>query len=108
MAVEHRPNDRPTVKCFTCPRERRGDERGWYFVDVPDRARAYGPARIFVCPRHYGHFAERERGRWIEIVEVPTFVPTPVVEWSRPDVAVAAVTAVALYDGEPDTLASES
>ncbi|HEV2439060.1 MAG TPA: hypothetical protein VGX97_03265 [bacterium] len=81
---------------------------------MPDRARAYGPARTFVCPRHYGHFAERERGRWTELVEVPTFVPTTVVEWSRPDVTVAAVAAVApvaavaLYDGEPDSLASES
>jgi hypothetical protein len=53
-----------TVKCFTCPRERRGGEPGWHFVDVPDRAKAHGPARIYVCPRHYDQFAERERGRW--------------------------------------------
>ena len=80
MAVaEHRRDDRPPVKCFTCPRERRGAEPGWYLVDVPDRARAYGPARIYVCPRHYGHFAQQERGRWTEILDVPALVPIPLV-----------------------------
>lgn len=67
----HRRDDRPTVKCFTCPRERRGNEPGWHFVDVPDRARARGPSRIFVCPRHYGQFAAHERGRWSDLVDVP-------------------------------------
>jgi hypothetical protein len=113
VAVEDRRDDRPAVKCFTCPRERRGDEGGWYFVDPPDRARAYGPARIFVCPRHYGHFAERERGRWTEVAVAPALVPTPAAEWldvprGPAEVAVGALSAVALYDGEPDTLASES
>ena len=104
MAVEDRQTDRPTVKCFTCPRERRGDEAGWYFVDVPDRARAYGPARIFVCPRHYRHFAERERGRWNEIVAVPVAVAVPVV----PDAPVVGDAPVLAALGLIDTLASDS
>jgi hypothetical protein len=74
--VEDR-RDRSTVKCFTCPRERRGDEVGWHFVDVP-HTRAYGPPRIFVCPRHYGHFAERERGRWTEL-DAPILAAAPVL-----------------------------
>jgi hypothetical protein len=69
--ADRQREDRPTVKCFTCPREHRDGERGWYFVDVPDRAKAYVPARLFVCPRHYGQFAERERGRWTELVDAP-------------------------------------
>lgn len=93
MAVEG-PNrtDRPPVKCFTCPRERRGEEPGWYFVDVPERARAYGPARIFVCPRHYRHFAERERGRWTEIA--PVLVPGTPAAWLE-------VTPTLAADGAP-------
>lgn len=88
----HSRDDRPAVKCFTCPRERRGDESGWYFVDVPDRARAYGPARIFVCPRHYRYFAERERGRWIELVETPVAaeVPAPVAALVPAEVSMPA------------------
>jgi hypothetical protein len=70
-SAEECRDDRPTVKCFTCPRVRRDGEPGWHFVDVPDRTKAYGPARIFVCPRHYGHFAERERGRWMEVIDAP-------------------------------------
>jgi hypothetical protein len=108
-----RRDDRQIVKCFTCPRERQGDESGWYFVDVPDRARAYGPARIFVCPRHYRHFAERERGRWIEIIDAPVPVPTldgpvlapaPAAAW--PETTVSALGALEI--GVVDTLASES
>jgi hypothetical protein len=64
---------RPPVKCFTCPRERGGGEAGWHYVDVPDRAKAFSPARVFVCPRHYGQFASRERGRWRELVDAPAF-----------------------------------
>lgn len=76
--------DRSTVKCFTCPRERRGDEAGWHFVDVP-HARAYGPPRIFVCPRHYGHFAERERGRWTELdAPIPAAAPVLVAGAAQP------------------------
>jgi hypothetical protein len=56
-----------TVKCFTCPRERRGEEPGWHFVDIRQGAHAYGPPRIFVCPRHYRDFAERERDRWTRL-----------------------------------------
>ena len=104
------------VKCFTCPRERRGDEPGWYLVDVPDRARAYGPARIYVCPRHYGHFAQQERGRWTEIVDVPVLVPTPIVpppaagwlEMNRTPEPTASALAVIDSLAVVDTLASES
>jgi hypothetical protein len=74
MAAEGHRDGRSTVKCLTCPRERRDGEPGWHFVDVPDRAKGYGPARIFVCPRHYGQFAERERGRWMELVDAPALV----------------------------------
>jgi len=70
-AEAHVRDDRSAVKCFTCPRERLDAEPGWHFVDVPDRARASGPARMFVCPRHYGQFAERERGRWSELADAP-------------------------------------
>jgi len=125
VAVEIRRDDRPAVKCFTCPRERRGDETGWYFVDVPDPARAYGPPRIFVCPRHYRHFAERERGRWTEfdapaLVEAPVPAPAPVLvaaapqapAWaagSRPlDVEAAPVDAAVAALGLIDTLISDS
>jgi hypothetical protein len=85
--VEDRP-DRSTVKCFTCPRERRGDEAGWHFVELP-RTRAYGPPRIFVCPRHYGHFAERERGRWTELDAPDVPVAAPV---GAPVAALALIT----------------
>lgn len=72
--MEDRREDRPAVQCFTCPRERRADEPGWHYVDVPSRARAFGLSRIFVCPRHYRHFAERERGRWTDL-DAPVVVP---------------------------------
>ena len=72
--MEDRREDRPAVQCFTCPRERRADEPGWHYVDVPSRARAYGPSRVFVCPRHYRHFAERERGRWTDL-DAPVVAP---------------------------------
>lgn len=86
-------SDRSTVKCFTCPRERRGDEAGWHFVELP-RTRAYGPPRIFVCPRHYGHFAERERGRWTEL-DAPALAPAPVfVAGAAQPVAHADVSAM--------------
>ncbi len=98
--MEDRRGDRPAVQCFTCPRERRADEPGWYYVDVPGRARAYGPSRIFVCPRHYRHFAERERGRWSELdapVEAPVLdapmLDAPALEppiGERPVLVVAA------------------
>ena len=59
----------PMVKCFTCPRERSGGEPGWHYVDVPDRAKAFSPPRIFVCPRHYRQFASRERRRWSQLID---------------------------------------
>jgi hypothetical protein len=104
------------VKCFTCPRERRGDEPGWYLVDVPDRARAYGPARIYVCPRHYGHFAPQERGRWIEIVDVPVRIPAalapaPAAGWLEMNAtpADAAAGALVIIDTlAVDTVVSDS
>ena len=67
--ADGRRDGRPMVKCFTCPRERRCGESGWHYVDVPDRAKAFSPARIFVCPRHYGQFASRERRRWSELID---------------------------------------
>ena len=70
--------ERTAVQCFTCPRERRADEPGWHYVEVPERARSYGPSRMFVCPRHYRHFAEQERGRWTELDAPP--VETPPIE----------------------------
>ncbi|HKX17694.1 MAG TPA: hypothetical protein VJT33_06755 [bacterium] len=77
--MEDRREDRLAVQCFTCPRERRADEPGWHYVDVPSRARAYGPSRIYVCPRHYRHFAERERGRWIDL-DAPVAAPVLAAE----------------------------
>jgi hypothetical protein len=71
MPADGRSDGRPMVKCFTCPRERSGREPGWHYVDVPDRAKAFGPPRIFVCPRHYGQFASRERGRWSALIDAP-------------------------------------
>jgi hypothetical protein len=76
------------VTCFTCPRERRVDEPGWHYLDVPDRTHASGPLRVYVCPRHYGHFAGSERARWNLVAD-----PRPAAEeWpaSLPVVAVAA------------------
>lgn len=69
MAAGQRFNTRESVKCFTCPRERRGGESGWYFVELEGQARA-GPARVFVCPRHYGCFAASERGRWTSLIDI--------------------------------------
>lgn len=94
--MEDRREDRPAVQCFTCPRERRADEPGWHYVDVPSRARACGPSRIFVCPRHYRHFAERERGRWTEVdapVAAPVLVAEPSIAESPVLVAAAAQSA---------------
>ena len=110
MAVEgHNGADRSPVKCFTCPRERRGEEPGWYFVDVPERARRYSPARIFVCPRHYRNFAERERGRWTEIA--PVLVPSSPAPWLEvtPTLAAdgASATAVIAAVGVLNPLVSE-
>ncbi|HEV2282549.1 MAG TPA: hypothetical protein VGX75_09195 [bacterium] len=104
-----------TVKCFTCPRERRGDEAGWHFVDLPARARASGPPRIFVCPRHYGHFAERERGRWTEF-GAPTLDAAPVLvatavqpaAWTDVNGALDVNAAPAAAIGLIDTIASNS
>ncbi len=98
--MEARRDDRPAVRCFTCPRERRGHELGWYYVDLPDRARGYGPSRIFVCPRHYRHFAERERGRWTEL-DAPVFVESPVIEAPVLDAPILVAAAPAWPDTNP-------
>ena len=71
------------VKCFTCPRERRADEPGWYFVDVPVRTPASSALRVFVCPRHYGHFAAPERARWSPLGAAETAAPAALGEWLR-------------------------
>jgi hypothetical protein len=97
--VEDRRGDRSTVKCFTCPRERRGDEAGWHFVDVA-RSRGYGPPRFFVCPRHYGHFAERERGRWTAL-DAPILADAPVLVAAAVQPAAWADTNLALDAGAP-------
>jgi len=69
-----------------------------------------------VCPRHYGHFAPQERGRWTEIVAAPVLVPTtlapaPAAGWlglnGTPAEAPAALAVIETL-GVVDTLASES
>jgi hypothetical protein len=80
------------VKCLTCPRERRADEPGWHYLDVPDRMHASGPLRVYVCPRHYGHFAGFERARWSILVDPQPAAAPPVEEWPAP-LPVAAVAA---------------
>ncbi len=52
------------ARCFKCPRERRGDDPGWYFMDVPDRRGGPGRFRVYVCPRDFVQFALPERVRW--------------------------------------------
>lgn len=105
--MEAKRDDRPAAQCFTCPRERRGNEAGWHYVDLPDRARGYRPSRIFVCPRHYRQFAAVERGRWTEL-DAPVFVESAALEVPavaspvpEPPILVAAATAPAWPDANP-------
>ncbi|MHB8733288.1 MAG: hypothetical protein ACYDAB_16075 [bacterium] len=55
---------RSVARCFRCPQERRGEQAGWHFFNVPGRSRLRVQMRIYVCPLHYAQFAGGERVRW--------------------------------------------
>jgi hypothetical protein len=58
------------IRCFKCPKERRGDDPGWYFMDLHDRHTGIARLRVYVCPRDYLLFAESERVRWTPILDL--------------------------------------
>ena len=64
------------IRCFKCPKERRGSDPGWYFTDVQDRrGGGLGWVRVYVCPRDYAQFAEPERPRWTPVFKMPAGLP---------------------------------
>ncbi len=63
------------VQCFKCPKERRGTDPGWYFIDLPDRSGSGEWFRVFVCPRDYRQFAAAEQARWMPLGEEPADAP---------------------------------
>jgi len=56
------------ARCFKCPKERRGDDAGWHFMDIHDRRGGPCRFRVYVCPRDYLLFAVSERIRWSPIL----------------------------------------
>ena len=62
-------------RCFRCPRQRRPDETGWYFMDIQDRRNRAIRYRAYVCPRDYFQFAALERVRWTPIRSAPGIGP---------------------------------
>lgn len=84
------------VRCFKCPKERRGSEPGWYFTDVQDRRGGLGWLRVFVCPRDYAQFADPERPRWTPVVEMPAGIssvePPPLPVPSGPEELITALS----------------
>jgi hypothetical protein len=85
------------VRCFKCPKERRGSDPGWYFTDVQDRrGGGLGWLRVYVCPRDYASFAESERPRWTSVFEMPPGLPTveppPLPVFSGPEELIEALS----------------
>ncbi len=63
------PESQRVERCFRCPRQRREDETGWYFLDIQERRRGrIRRLRAYVCPRDYFQFAASERVRWTPIL----------------------------------------
>lgn len=58
------------IRCFKCPKERRGDDPGWYFMDLHDRRTGIARLRVYVCPRDYLPFAGSERTRWSPVQDL--------------------------------------
>ena len=57
------------ARCFKCPKVRRQNDAGWYFVELQESWKVAGPSRMYVCPDDYLKFAAAERRRWNPVLD---------------------------------------
>ncbi len=86
------------TRCFKCPKERRGNDPDWHFMDIQDRRGRLVRFRIYVCPRDYVQFAATERIRWMavsaEVQAAPSAAPSllPLRPVSGPNELIATLS----------------